>query len=376
MSLLSFEMKKIIATKWLYLLISFVLFLSLIFFLWKSVEVEPLIPTKIAEIQKEYEQLAIAERNFKASDEKAYEALKVQRPQLFQTVYQELEEAEAGLLAKDSQRFVDAWLNYYKERSSVYDVLYQQDRQPTRKEQQEIYYLQTLQSNKQVYEDRNHSLFTPNFLYQLALIVSQPIVYVFLLFLCFLPFGREKEEGTILFMLGMSKRREFYFISSQILLFFCYLGALALLITSSYFISQFRGHGLMGGNGFSGNWVVDASFLLKSVTTYTQALFVFWVLCLPLGYFFLQLYYFMMVKISASLAANFSFLLVSLGIGFGLKDLWIIGNPFRFFNLQELLFHQPDMLDLSLSVVVAFLLGSGLFFLIVRSRDLSRRVKK
>lgn len=115
MSLLSFEMKKIIATKWLYLLISFVLFLSLIFFLWKSVEVEPLIPTKIAEIQKEYEQLAIAERNFKTSDEKAYEALKVQHPQLFQTVYQELEEAEAGLLAKDSQRFVDAWLNYYKE---------------------------------------------------------------------------------------------------------------------------------------------------------------------------------------------------------------------------------------------------------------------
>lgn len=376
MSLLSFEMKKIIATKWLYLLISFVLFLSLIFFLWKSVEVEPLIPTKIAEIQKEYEQLAIAERNFKASDEKAYEVLKVQHPQLFQTVYQELEEAEAGLLAKDSQRFVDAWLNYYKERSSVYDVLYQQDIQPTRKEQQEIYYLQTLQSNKQIYEDRNHSLFTPNFLYQLALIVSQPILYVFLLFLCFLPFGREKEEGTILFMLGMSKRREFYFISSQILLFFCYLGALALLITSSYFISQFRGHSLMGANGFSGNWVVDASFLLKSVTTYTQALFVFWVLCLPLGYFFLQLYYFMMVKISASLAANFSFLLVSLGIGFGLKDIWIIGNPFRFFNLQELLFHQPDMLDLSLSVVVAFLLGSGLFFLIVRSRDLSRRVKK
>lgn len=375
MSVFRFELKKWLVSRWLLIVLIASLLLGSGFYFWKETEGKDLLFSEIETLQVFNRQMLSEKNNLKNTEPERFITIDSEQPSVFDKISTHLEAAEVGLTQQNSQEFMQQKLGYYRQLPVHQQNIFQTPSDYSLMEKEDIYYLQHLIENEQAYENKGVSTFLPHFIYQLFTFLSHPIIFIFILFISFIPMGREKESGTVHFMLGFSNSLRSYLAVSQVIHFMMATLGLVLLILTAYFLSQVKGTGLLDAHRFDGQWIVDTSYVYQTVVHFSDAIIAFFLLSMPLVTFYLQLFTWFNLYIQNTLLANITFISVSLFLGGWASRVTLIGNPFRFHDFQTLIYNQPSTLDLMLSVSLTLLSSLLLFLFFSREKYRARVVR-
>ena len=375
MSIFRFELKKWVNSYWVLIVLITSLLLGFGFYIWKEMAATYLLFNEIETLQTFNRQMVSEKNNLKNTEPERFIAVDSKQPSVFDKISTHLEAAEVGLNQRNSQEFMEEKLGYYRQLALHQEVIFQTPSDYSLMEKEDIYYLQQLVENEQAYENRAVSTFLPNFIYQLVTFLSHPIIFLFLLFICFIPMGREKESGTVHFMLGFSNSLRRYLAVSQVIHFMMATLGLMILILTACLLSQLKGTGLLDALQFDGQWIVDTSYIYQTVVHFSDVLIVFFLLSIPLITFYLQLFTWLNLYIQNTLLANIIFISVSLALGGWASKLTVIGNPFRFHDFQTFIYNQPSTIDLLLSVSFTLVISLLLFLFFSREAYRARVVR-
>lgn len=276
------------------------------------------------------------------------------RDQVMPLLEQQLTSIDQG----NNADFMSAKLAYYPLKTDFWSLFNQQPAGLTGKENEESYYITALQTAKQPYEDQTVSLNPMNYLYSILRLVTKSYVLPAILILYYAVFLLEKETGTIHFALIFSPSKKRYLAVNMAVTFCLVLLFLLVFLAGSYCLAHYFGLPFFVSQGWQLDRVVDSSYLLQTIVTFKTVLITTLPLLLGLALLYQQLFYLCTLLFSKMIFEVLAYLLLTIGGGFGLSYLTVVGNPFRLLQLKSFLYNEPTLVDLGLSLSLLLLLSA------------------
>ncbi|MGY3750371.1 hypothetical protein [Vagococcus acidifermentans] len=348
MDLLRFEWKKLIKSKWIFFLLLFPCFMSILYFfvnynLTKTIRQE----TKEMIIQegKQYSTLkdSLSAYNLPRTEE---EQLTFYITALLDTIDTQV----TSIDKRENMIFLDASLRYSNQKKEFYSLLNKREYLFTGKEKEKNYYLQTLKNAQQSYEDIEYSLLSTNFLYKLLKSIAIPFVLPIILLIFFSWFSFEKRYGSLGLMFLSSSSKNRYLRIHMLLTFALSQISLFLFLSYSLLTARISDVSFFASSPFQLNRIVDTNSQLQTIVTMRDVLAAYLLLFPLLVIFYQQIFYLCEGLISNMVVSICLYIVIATGIGGLLSKFQVVGNPFRLQRLSYFLYNEPNIVDLIFSV--------------------------